>query len=274
VERSIEAFGVGSRLVKESADLRFDASFYNPRVIAAVRALEASDMGIKTLGEVCKQVYIPPRFKRVYVDAEHGVPFLQGSHIVQFQPADLKYLSRTAQKNLDKWIISAGWILVTCSGTIGRVAIAPSHWDGWAASQHILRIIPNENNTECPPGYLAAFLESPIGQAQLTAQIYGAVVDELTEDQARSVRVPVPVTRGQQTKVDQINEQMLNAVSSLSEAVQQATKAEVGIAALLPSPESPYSEPELTRDTRLKIDADPEDALRALLKPVRRRAAQ
>jgi hypothetical protein len=40
-------------------------------------------------------------------------------------------------------------------------------------------------------GYLATYLASPIGQAQLTAQVYGAVVDELTEEQASSVRVPV-----------------------------------------------------------------------------------
>lgn len=257
----LEAFGVNSAIVKDS--LRFDASFYNPRVIQAIEALEDSDMQVLTLGEVTKDIYIPPRFKRIYVDADHGVPFLQGSHVVQVQPSDLKYISKTATRNLQKWIIEAGWILVTCSGTIGRVAIAPPHWGGWAASQHILRIIPDED--ACPHGYLAAFLSSPIGQAQLTAQIYGAVVDELTEEQAAAVLVPIPANDAQRRQVDTINKQMLKSVADLSKAVRATQTAGTTLFSLLPALEAP--EPPLDRDTQVKIDADPEDALRAMLKP-------
>ena len=80
----------------------------------------------------------------------------------------------------EQWIIRAGWLLVTRSGTTGRTTVCPEEWDEWAASEHILRIVPNEE--KCPAGYLCTFLSSPLGQAQLTASIYGAVVDELTEE--------------------------------------------------------------------------------------------
>jgi type I restriction enzyme, S subunit len=233
LERRVESFRVASKFVDDTADLRLDASYYNPRALAAVQALDESGMEIRTLGDVAERVFIPPRFKRIYVDAAHGVPFLQGSHILQFRLTDLKYLSRKAHKGLDRWIIESGWILVTCSGTVGRVAIAPSHWDKWAASQHILRIVPKANS-DCPAGYLATYLSSPIGQAQLTAQIYGAVVDELTEEQARSVRVPIPTTRAQRLKVKKINEMALESLRLRDEAFTFGESATATLKGLLP----------------------------------------
>jgi len=41
---------------------------------------------------VADRVFIRRPFKRIYVEASHGVPSLQGSHIVYFDPADIKYL--------------------------------------------------------------------------------------------------------------------------------------------------------------------------------------
>lgn len=143
VDKKIESFAVTSDWLKNSTNLRLDASFYNPRVAHAIETLRKSGLPIKPLGELTKRIFIPPRFKRIYVGRDHGLPFLQGSHVVHFQPADMKYVSRTAHKNIDLWIIREGWILVTRSGTVGRIAVVPREWDGWAASEHILRIIPS-----------------------------------------------------------------------------------------------------------------------------------
>lgn len=176
-----------------SKTLRLNATSYNTTLFHALRILEESEMDVLTLGEVTERVFMPQRFKRTYVEKAHGVPFLQGSHIIQIQPDDVKYLSRIAHKNLDSLIIRSGWLLITRSGTVGRTAIVPPEWDGWAASEHIFRVIPKES-APCPVGYLCAFLRSQLGKAQLNASIYGAVVDELTEDKIRGIRVPVPRT--------------------------------------------------------------------------------
>ena len=50
-------------------------------------------------------------------------------------------------------------------------------------------------------GYLFTFLASDLGCVQLAHQIYGAVVDELTEDQVRNVVVPLPRTHRQRKLV-------------------------------------------------------------------------
>jgi type I restriction enzyme S subunit len=167
---------------------RFDASFHVPVAKTAIALLGKSNYQPVQLGRITTDIIVAPRFKRIYVPKEYGIPFLQGSHLPQIRPYDLKYLSRTKQKGIERWIIRAGWVLVTCSGTIGRVGLVSSYMDRWAASQHLLRIIPN--NEQGLPGYIAAFLMTPYGQHQLTAKIYGSVVDELTEEDTRAVWIP------------------------------------------------------------------------------------
>lgn len=242
LHKRVETFSVGSAWLKDSAGLRLDASFYNPRAARAIDALKHSGIPLKTLGEVTERIFIPGRFARTYVDKDHGLPFLQGSHVVHFQPADLKYVSPTVHKKLDLWVIREGWLLVTRSGSVGRVAVTPHSWDGWAASEHILRIVPKAKGP-CPVGYLYAFLSSELGQAQLTAQIYGAVVDELTEDQTRSVLIPVPETPEQLALVNKLSQTAMEAVELRAKAVGLAEKAVSAIDEMVPRAPEDSEEP-------------------------------
>ena len=210
-------------------DLRLDAGYYNQETMLAQRAMAASGLRMERLGDVTDNIFIPPRFKRVYVDPEHGVPFLQGSHLVHFRPADLKYLSKSAHRNLERWTIESGWVLVTCSGTIGRVAIALPQWHGWAASQHILRIVPIDERV--PAGYIYAWLSSPLGQAQFNG-IYGAVIDEITAEHVRGIQIPVPETREQIEAVDTINALVMESIAIKELALEQDASA-VGMASSL-----------------------------------------
>lgn len=233
LKSEIESFSITLPWLKQTAELRMDASFYNPRVAEALAVLRHSGLALKPLGEVTKKIFIPPRFKRIYVKKTHGIPFLQGSHVVHFQPADIKYLSLTAHERIERWIIESGWVLVTCSGTIGRVAIAPPSWHQWAASQHILRIVP-EPDGPCSAGYICAYLSSELGQAQLTSRIYGAVVDEITEEQARSVLIPIPATLEQRKLVDDIAHAATESVRAKDTAVRFAQQSVAGISELIP----------------------------------------
>ena len=61
--------------------MRLDATSYNRNVLYALDVLEKSNMEIRVLGELTERIFMPARFKRNYVDENHGVPFLQGSHI-------------------------------------------------------------------------------------------------------------------------------------------------------------------------------------------------
>ena len=209
--------GIGSEWLYRTG-MRLDAGHYNLDIMDVHRQLESSELAMKKLGDVTQNIFIPPRFKRIYVDKDHGIPFLQGTHVPQLKPTDLKYLSRSAHKDLAPWVIRAGWVLVTCSGTIGRVAIALRQWEGWAASQHILRVVPQPDG-QCPAGYIHAWLASPLGQAQFNG-VYGAVVDEITAEHVANILIPVPETGEQQAIVNAINDLALQSVKDKERALQ------------------------------------------------------
>ena len=173
-----------------SSDLmnRLDASNHVPVVRSAVHKLENGRFNLVSLGAKVHKVYVAPRFARIYVDESFGIPLLQGSQIPSMRPHNLEFISSTRTNKIERWIIRPGWVLVTCSGTIGRIAVSTNKQDGWAASQHILRILPKQNTTH--PGFLAAFLSTPYGQHQLKAKIYGGVVDELTAEDTEVILIP------------------------------------------------------------------------------------
>ncbi len=261
-KREIESFSIDVGLLQNTN--RFDASHYNPTVARAISMLQGCGMPLARLGDITDGVFIPPRFRRIYVEKDHGIPFVQGSHVVHFQPADLKYLSVRAHKNIEKWVIHSGWILVTCSGTIGRPMIVPDSWDGWAASQHLLRIIPKADSG-CPVGYLYAFLCSFPGQAQLTSHIYGAVVDELTEDQAKAVLVPVPQTTEQIEMMKSANKVALRSVRLKEQAVVLNNQSVEEFDAFMRQHGNDTDDQERNSDALSLHPLDPKDALKAFM---------
>jgi type I restriction enzyme S subunit len=195
---------------------RFDASFHVPVVKTVIEFLKKGKFQPVQLKGISEKILVAPRFKRIYVPKEYGVPFLQGSHLPQIRPYNLKYLSRLKQKGLERWLINEGWVLVTCSGTIGRIGLASSHQNNWAASQHILRIIPDYAKGH--PGYIAAFLMTPYGQHQLKAKIYGGVIDEITEEDTGNIWIP--------NAPEKIQTQIGELVKSAFEKKAEASKIE------------------------------------------------
>jgi len=182
-----QAFEVSSN---ETGD-RLDATHHIPLARSAIAKLEGGRFPLVSLGRRVRSVYMPPRMARIYVQPSFGVPMLQGSQMPLIRPYGLKYISRTQTGGLNRWILEAGTILLTRSGTVGRVGIATKSQDGWAASEHLIRVLPQEGVSH--PGWIATFLECTYGQHQLKSKIYGGVVDELTDfDTAQTLIPDVP----------------------------------------------------------------------------------
>jgi type I restriction enzyme S subunit len=173
--RIIRSFSVWS----SDLNLRFDASYHLPLTQRAIYILNQSTTGVINNLKTYANSYVPPRFKRPYVkNTEDGIPLLQGTHIPQIKPLDIKYIWKQ-MKNIDAYIVKKNWILATSSGTIGRLSLVSDYWDNWTATNHLLRIISDESKIH--PGYLTAFLLSIYGQSQFQRLIYGGVVDEIGE---------------------------------------------------------------------------------------------
>jgi type I restriction enzyme S subunit len=169
--------------------LRFDASYHDPVLRIINNKLCNARWPLKRLDdkEVSRKIFIPNRFKRIYVQKEFGVPFLSGTNILQTKPHSLKYLSKRTH-NLENYILKEGMILVAARGTIGRIMPITKSIDGWAASDNIARIVPNEVNS----GFLACFLNTMYGQAQLIGQTAGSIVNLIEPQHIAEVQIPIP----------------------------------------------------------------------------------
>ena len=167
---------------------RIDASFYQSNTETIDSYKLPRNWKIARLGEIARVSY-PGRFKRTYVKAEDGIPFLSGNDTTQAEPSNVKYISKSTPK-VEDYMLQEGWILITRSGTVGISSFVGSRFAGCAGSEHLLRVVPDTDKVD--PGYLYAFLSSSIGVATIKKGIYGSVVDEITPDYVESLMIPLP----------------------------------------------------------------------------------
>ena len=165
-----------SKWLNES-DLRLDGKFHLSDGRITRQKISKSPYSKNTLGSVTKDIFYGGRDRRIYVsDPEKGIPFMGISDMLKSDLNSLKYISKKNTKNLKSYILNGGWTLVSRSGTIGNTVFTNSDYTNKAASEHIIRLIPDKNIL---PGLLYAYLSSKHGYALLTQGTFGAVIQHI-----------------------------------------------------------------------------------------------
>lgn len=187
------------------SDRRLDASYHVPIVNKIIEQLQSRAAEVTTIGDprISKEVILPGRFKRVYVEEGHGRVLIGGKQINELDPATKKYISvaKYSKKILKSLEIRTNTTLITRSGTIGKVAIAPRHWEHWIPSDHIIRVVPASKQIA---GYLYIFLASDYGHELITRYTYGSVVDEIDDNHVRNICVPFLKDAAVQTNINKL----------------------------------------------------------------------
>jgi type I restriction enzyme S subunit len=131
-------------------------------------------------------------FTRIWAqDSQYGLPYLNATDLMSYfalgVPAQERYLSRASNVKMDQLIVKKEMILMTCSGTLGRVFDVPPDLDGWAGTHDIVRITPHDPELK---GFLRAYLASSFAQVQILSHTHGGQIDHITGDQIASCLVP------------------------------------------------------------------------------------
>jgi hypothetical protein len=183
----------GSGWTVRAASLRgrLDAASYDPRV-AHLRE-ELRSLGGVPVAEVADVLKPPGRYKTIYVEAEHGRPFMSGTQILQLVPARRQYMAERAFRDPATYELRAGWSVFMADGRaekdLGVVAMIPSDRDGWLASGHVGRLIPAAGTD---PGWLWLAARTRQAQVQLKALASGSVVDSTYPADMERVILPPP----------------------------------------------------------------------------------
>lgn len=185
--------GVVNYLVPlKNLDNRLDGSYYEPIVKTIEQHLGKMAKKVTSIGDsrISQAVILPGRFKRIYVEEGSGIVFFGGKQIYELDPSNKKYLSlkHHGERIKNQLTLQENMIMITCSGTIGKVTIVPKHWEGWTVNQHIIRVVPASNEIA---GYLYAWLSSDYAYPLINRFTYGAVVDEIDDKQVSQITIPL-----------------------------------------------------------------------------------
>lgn len=204
-EPKIHTFSVGARWLTEG-DCRLDASLYDDEVLAARRVIVDSGFKVKLLGkpDVTREIFNLPRFKRIYTDdLRKGWPYLSASEAFMFRPESNRWIARDkAPAQAEHHFAKAGWILVTCSGVVGRCVLVAKRLETYFLTHDLLRVVP-----VLPAGYLYAFLSTWMGQALMVKEQYGGTITHLEPHHLQGIPVPLLPEDEQQG----IHEQIMKA---------------------------------------------------------------
>ncbi|MBX3055412.1 MAG: N-6 DNA methylase [Anaerolineae bacterium] len=199
---------------------------YNPNASEAFRrVMQLADSDqfeeIVLLKDICKEIFVPGRHKRKYVPlSDAAIPFLSTTQIFHIHDIDHKYqpLSFAADQGL---LVEEGWILVTRSGSTGRVRYVNSELSQYAISDHCIRAVPDE--TKVDGGYLYAFLSSTVGQLLIDQGRYASVIETISHTRLAEIPIPLPSRQRQKEIGDlvrQAEEARANANKTRKTAIE------------------------------------------------------
>lgn len=151
-------------------------------------ALEAQRGGWARFGQISK-VWQPSRLKGIQVSPEVGTPFLAATQVFDLQPVPRKWLSLNRTEGAAERFAKPGTILVSCSGSVGRVTLATRQHEGVLISHDLLRIEPTD---QAAGGWLYAYLRSAQVRAMMTAAHYGHVIKHIEPAHLAALPIPIP----------------------------------------------------------------------------------
>ena len=200
---------------------RLDARHFDPSAKEAVERMADMGVDMKPLSDLAS-VELRNIFSRIWADdSKHGTPYLNSTDLLSLfaigQPSGGKrYLSHATQTDVRNLLINEGWLLMTCSGTIGRVFYVPKRLHGWAATHDLIRIVPKE---EGMTGYLYAYLNSDVAQIQILSHTHGGQIDHVTDDQVAGCLVPMLDS----DDIKRIHDQVMAALHLREQAISTLT---------------------------------------------------
>ncbi|MFH1081690.1 MAG: restriction endonuclease subunit S, partial [Pseudomonadota bacterium] len=190
---------------------------------------EKEDFELSTLGSIAT-VFNGPRFKRPYADkgvttGETIRKYFTGTALTQLNSENIKYLdSNNANKqtkgHLNSLTIYRGYILISDSGTLGRVSYALKQHDGHVATNNLIRVIIKD---EYLRGYVYQFLKSDVGQKLMLKNAYGTNQEHLEPDVIAEVPIPIPRDK---KLIEKIGRTVLRSIEELEKSIENAQSAE------------------------------------------------
>lgn len=205
---------------------RFDCNPYMGGAVEVKIALES----MKSKSDVLKNVvssrfggiYHAGRYRRVWVaNKDYGLPFLSTRDVMQSDLSKLSYISNKSIEDNPKLLVHQDQILITRSGSVGRMSYVNSHMDGMSCTEDVLRV--EVDKAKICAGYLYAFLKSSYGIPLVLVGTYGAMIRHIEAEHIENMPVP-RLGFDIETKIDEFIKSSYELRATFQHKVNEATK--------------------------------------------------
>ncbi len=192
-------------------------------------------------------------------DIPDGVPYIRPIDIRDDGTVNMASLKRTSPETATQYgraALQTGDIVLSIVGTIGKVAIVPTHLNGANITQSSVRIRPPSGMA---PEFFANALKSPQLQAQFSKYRFGNAVQRLNVEHARLLAIPLPPLEEQRALNKRVTSAMrlvpaalLNQLRDASASMDAALLAKAFRGELVP--QDPSDEPAAAMLERLAAE--------------------
>jgi type I restriction enzyme S subunit len=137
--------------------------------------------------------------------AENGVPFIHGSNILNghFDLRGVKRISKIDSLRLWRSRLEEGDVVVVRAGYPGRAAVVTPELAGANCASVVLL----KKGNLIAPTYLAAYFNSPLGQAYVDVVKYGAAQEQINVGHVVEFLVPLPALLDQYQIMDRLEKE-------------------------------------------------------------------
>ncbi|WP_309143269.1 restriction endonuclease subunit S [Nostoc sp. CHAB 5836] len=204
-----------------------DFNDQSPRAKNALFILDNSGHDIKYLGNLIEEIHYGASVKNDYAD--DGIPFIRIGNLKPnyIDVSNIVYFDESKRSLLGKAFVKPGDLLMSRSGSVGIVAVVPSQANGFAFGSFQIKF--RLRNDLVNPFFVAYFLNSAIGQAQVEQQKTGSIQMNITIEGIKALKVPLPTIEIQNKIVQEADEQRTQANFLRHEAEDTLLTAKIRI---------------------------------------------
>ena len=184
-----------------------------------------NDDNLVTIGDLLEDKgYIRGPFGSALVKADmvsEGIPVYEQQHAIYNHRNFRYFISLDKAKKLERFSIKSNDLIISCSGTVGKVSVISDNDPKGIINQALL--ILRLNKKLIMPKYMKYYLESPVGYRSITSNTNkSAQVNIANREAIEKIKISVPSLEQQKHIVN-----ILDKFDSLVNGISEGLPAEI-----------------------------------------------
>ncbi|MBU4338193.1 restriction endonuclease subunit S [Patescibacteria group bacterium] len=211
----------------EVEDSRIDAEYWQPFLEEIEQIINKGKYKTQKLKNFITKIHYGASTSNAYVD--NGIPFLR---ILNLKPnhiniSNVVHLPENFRKKLGNAFVNAGDLLISRSGTVGVVSVAPKEADGFAFGSFMIKFCLND---EINKEFVSIWLNNKLNKFLTEREKIGAIQGNITIGTIENFDIPIPSleiqkriadkAKNYRTKADTLRKEAKEVLQNAKEKVE------------------------------------------------------